>query len=51
MRSLAGLLADGVLANAILIPPCTLIPPTNINGKGSSKKLQKLVTEKSFTSK
>ena len=30
MRSLAGSLADGVLADAILIPPCPPIPPTNI---------------------
>ena len=30
MRSLAGSLADGgVLADAILIPPRPLIPPTN----------------------
>ena len=29
MRSLAGSLADGVLADAVIIPPCTLIPPTN----------------------
>ena len=28
MMSLAGLLADGVLANAILIPP--RLPPTNM---------------------
>ena len=30
MRFLAGSLADGVLADAILIPPCPPIPPTNI---------------------
>ena len=30
MRSLAGSLADGVLANAILIFPRSPIPPTNI---------------------
>ena len=30
MRSLAGLLADGVLADAILILPCPPILPTNI---------------------
>ena len=29
MRSLAGSLADGVLADAILILPCPLIHPTN----------------------
>ena len=30
MRSLAGSLADGVLADAILIPPCPPLTPTNI---------------------
>ena len=30
MRSLAGSLTDGVLADAILIPPRPLIPPTYI---------------------
>ena len=30
MRSLAGSLADGVLAHTILIPPLPPIPPTNI---------------------
>ena len=30
MRSLTGSLADGVLADAILIPPRPTIPPTNI---------------------
>ena len=30
MRSLAGSLADGVLADAILIPPRPPIPPINI---------------------
>ena len=30
MRSLAGLLADGVLANAIVIPSRPLIPPNVI---------------------
>ena len=39
MRSLAGSLADGVLADAILILPCPPIPHTNImKVKGSSKK-------------
>ena len=39
MRSLAGSLADGVLADAILIPHHPPIPPTNNKeGKGSSKK-------------
>ena len=38
MRSLAGSLADGVLADAILIPPLPLIQPTNIRkGRVSSK--------------
>ena len=30
MRSLAGSLADGMLADAVLIPPCPPILPTNI---------------------
>ena len=30
MRFLAGLLTDGMLADASLIPPCPPIPPTNI---------------------
>ena len=52
MRSLAGSLADDVLADATIIPP----PPTDTahqykDGKGSSKKVRKLVTEKPFTSK
>ena len=52
MRSLAGSFADGVLADAILIPPRPPIPPTNIRKeKGSSKKVQKLVTLKPFTNK
>ena len=39
MRSLAGLLADGVLVDAILIPPCPPIPPTNIRKvRGPRKK-------------
>ena len=45
MRSLPDSLADGVLAEAILIPPRPSIPlrpsipPTNIrNGRGSRKK-------------
>ena len=39
MRSLAGLSADGVLPDAILIPPRPLIPPTNTRkAKGSRKK-------------
>ena len=39
MRSLAGSLADGVLADTILIPPRPPIPPTNIRKvKGPRKK-------------
>ena len=39
MRSLAGSLADGVLADAILFPSRPPIPPTNIrNVKGHGKK-------------
>ena len=39
MRTLAGSLADGVLADAILIPPCSPIPHTNIREvRGHRKK-------------
>ena len=39
MRSLAGSLAEGVLADAILIPPHPPILPTNIRKvRGSRKK-------------
>ena len=39
MRSLAGSLADGMLADAILIPPCLPISPTNIRMvRGPRKK-------------
>ena len=39
MRSLAGSLTDGVLADAILIPARPLIPPTNIRMvRGPRKK-------------
>ena len=51
MRSLAGLLADGVLTDAFLIPPRPSIPPTNIGKVGVPKKKRKLVTEITFTSK
>ena len=52
MRSLDGSLADGVLADAILIPPLPLILPTNIRkGRVSSKKVRKIVIQKQFTSK
>ena len=39
MRSLACSLADGMLADAILISPCPLLPPTNIRkGRGRRKE-------------
>ena len=46
MRSLAGSLADGMLADAILNIPRLPIPTTHQykEGKGSTKKVQKLVT-------
>ena len=41
MRSLAGLLPDVVLADAILIPPHPPIPPTNISGvRGRQKSME-----------
>ena len=46
MRSLAGSLADGVLADAILNPPCPPILPTNIRKvRGPKKNIWKLVTQ------
>ena len=51
MRSLAGSLADGLLADAISIPPSPPIPPTNIRKVRGPQKVQKLVTQKQFTSK
>ena len=47
MGSLAGSLADSVLADAILILPAHQYK----EGKGSMKKARKLVTQKPFTSK
>ena len=39
MRSLACSLADGVLADAIIISPCPPLLPTNIRkGRGRRKK-------------
>ena len=38
MRSLAGSLADGVLVDAILIPPRPPIVPTNLNKKGGGRQ-------------
>ena len=46
MRSLAGSLADGELADTILIPPRPPIPPTNKGREGVVKKVRKLVTQK-----
>ena len=52
MRCLAGSLADGVLGDAILIPPHPPILPTNKKMiRGPKKKVWKLVTEQPFTSK
>ena len=42
MRSLAGSLADGELANAILTPPRPPIPPTSIRGVRDRQKVRKL---------
>ena len=51
MRSLAGSLDDGVLADAILIPPHPPILPTNIRMVRGPQKVRKLVTQKPFTTK
>ena len=45
MRSLAGSLADGVLGDAIIIPPRPPIPPTNIRMVRGPQKVRQLVTE------
>ena len=52
MTSLAGSLADGVLADAILVPPHPPIPPTNLrkygvfeNGTETSNKNDLLVNK------
>ena len=51
IRSLAGSLDGGVLADAILIPPHPPIPPANIRMVRGPQKVRKLVTQKPFTSK
>ena len=48
MRSLACSLADGVLADAILISPSTQLPPTKGRGRRISTKPS---NNKPFTSK
>ena len=55
-ESLVGSLTDGVLADAILIPPGSLLPPTFTavqlkGGKGSAKKVRKHAKEKPFSNK
>ena len=47
MRSLAGSSADGVLADAILIPPRPPIPSANIRKVRGPQKIRKLVTQNS----
>ena len=51
MRSLVGSLSDGVLADAILFRPHTLIPPTNVRKVRGRQKVRKLVMRTQFTSK
>ena len=51
MRSLAGSLADDVLADPFKFPPPTDTTNHYKEGKGSTKKVWKLVTEKRFTRK
>ena len=45
MRSLAGSLADGALADAILIPHRPLIPPINIRKVRGRKKYGTSITK------
>ena len=49
MRSLASSLADGVLADTIIIPPLPPILPTKIRKESDLKK--KVQSQKPFTSK
>ena len=51
MSTLADLLADCVLADAILILPCSPIPPTNIRMVRGPRKSTENSTKKTFTSK
>ena len=48
MRSLAGSLADGALADAILIPPCPPILPTNIRRLGVLEKITETINTKNI---
>ena len=51
MKSLAGSLADGMLADTNLIPPHPPIPLTQIMKGSSPRKSTEIVTQKPFTSK
>ena len=51
MRSLAGSLANGVLVDAVLIPPCPPIPPTNIRMVRSPQKSTATRNRKPYPSK
>ena len=48
-RSLAGLLADGVLADTSLNSPCPPIPPSNIRKEGVIEKSTETSNTKLFT--
>ena len=39
MMSLAGSSVDGMLSDAILIPPCPLLPPTNARKVRGHRKM------------
>ena len=51
MRSLAGSLTDGALADAILLLAAHRYRPPTLGRYGSSKIVQKLVIQKPFSSK
>ena len=51
MMSLAGSLADGMLADAILILQCPPIPPTNIRKVRGPQKSTETSNRKSISSK
>ena len=51
MRSLTGSLADSVLADTVLIPPCKLILPTNIKKVRGCRKSTETSNTKPFITK
>ena len=48
MRSLADSLADVVLADTILIPPCPPIPPINVRMEGVLEMIKEISNRKNY---